>query len=309
MTLTRGSRFLLFASTAVLAVGSLAGNLKGLPAGAPPQQSETTMQDCAACHEDLVKAFAKNTHDVLEKSPRYKLANPCESCHGPGKAHIEGGGDKTKIISFKGKAVKSYNQQCLACHRQDHEVTGFTASTHAKQGLDCADCHSVHKAAVLTPSLKDRASNLCMSCHTLQKAQFSKPFHHRVKENAMECTDCHQPHSGIDRHQLRPSFAGEEACFKCHTEKQGPFVFEHPAIRLRGCEGCHEPHGSNNTKMLVRSTITAVCLECHATNPVTKGVFTSLPPSFHNLNSPTFQNCTTCHVMIHGSNFDRLFFK
>jgi hypothetical protein len=34
-----------------------------------------------------------------------------------------------------------------------------------------------------------------------------------------------------------------------------------------------------------------------------------MPPSFHNLNSPTYRNCTTCHVMIHGSNFDRLFLK
>jgi predicted CXXCH cytochrome family protein len=86
-------------------------------------------------------------------------------------------------------------------------------------------------------------------------------------------------------------------------------VFEHPAIRLRGCQGCHEPHGSNNPKMLVRSTMAALCLECHARNPVTRSVLTAQPPSFHNLNSPTYQNCTTCHVMIHGSNFDGLFFK
>ena len=309
MTLTRAFRFALMSSVAALVIGALAGNLKGLPAGAAPQQSETTVQDCGACHEDLVNAFAKNVHDILEKSPLYKLPNPCESCHGPGKAHIDGGGDKSKIIGFKGKALRSYNQQCLACHRKDHKVTGFDASTHAKQGLNCADCHNIHKPAALTRSLKDRPSNLCMACHTLQKAQFSKPFHHRIKENAMECTDCHQPHSGLDRRQLSSSFSGDEVCFKCHSEKQGPFVFEHPAIRLRGCQGCHEPHGSNNSKMLVRSTMTALCLECHARNPVTRSVLTAQPPSFHNLNSPAYQNCTTCHVMIHGSNFDRLFFK
>ena len=156
MTLTRGSKFLLV--SAALVIGALAGNPNGLLAGAPPQQSETTMQDCAACHEDLVKAFARNTHDVLEKSSRYKLPNACESCHGPGKAHIDGGGDKTKLIGFKGKAFKDYNQQCLTCHKQDHEVTGFGASKHGKQGLDCADCHSIHKAAALTPALSAAAT-------------------------------------------------------------------------------------------------------------------------------------------------------
>ena len=307
MTLTRGYKVLLV--SAAFVIGALACNPFGLLAGAPPQQSGTTMQDCAACHEDVVKAFAKNTHDVLEKSAKYKLANPCESCHGPGKDHIDGGGDKAKIIGFKGKESKTYNQQCLACHKGDHEVTAFGASTHGKRGLDCADCHSGHKAAPMTQMLKERTSNLCLTCHTQQKTDFAKPFHHRVKEGTIDCTDCHQPHSGIDRRQLRSSNAGQEICFKCHTEKQGPFVFDHPAINIRGCQGCHEPHGSNNPKMLVRTTMTALCLECHSRTLSTKSVLNGQPPSFHNVNTPTYQNCTTCHVMIHGSNFDRLFFK
>ncbi len=309
MTLTRSTKFLLVSFVAAIAIWALAGNPKGLLAGAQPQKAETTMQDCAACHEEVVKAFAKTPHDALEKSTQLKIENPCESCHGPGKAHIDGGGDKTKVIGFKGSASKTYSQQCLACHRKDHEVTGYSASMHAKQSVDCADCHSVHNPARLTRSLKARTSDLCMSCHTQQKSQFSKPFHHKVKEKAMECTDCHQPHSGIEARQMRTSLTGEEVCVRCHTEKQGPFVFEHPAINLRGCQGCHEPHGSNNTKMLVRATVTSLCLECHSRTPVSKSVLGGQPPSIHNLNSPTYRNCTTCHVMIHGSNFDRLFFK
>ncbi len=309
MTLMRGFKFSVVSFAAALLVAVLAGNLKGLPAAPQAQQSGTSMQDCAACHEDLVKAFSTNPHDILEKSPQFKISNPCESCHGPGKAHIDGGGDKTKIITFKGKEGATFNKQCLSCHRKDHEVTGFAGSMHSKQGLNCADCHSAHKAAPMTRLLKQRASDVCMSCHTAQKAEFSKPFHHRVQEKAMECTDCHQPHGGLTVRQLRTSLAGQEVCFKCHTEKQGPFMFEHPAIRLRGCVGCHEPHGSNNTKQLVRSNIVPLCLECHAQSLTTSAVFTSQPPSFHNLNSPTYQNCTTCHVMIHGSNFSQFFFR
>jgi DmsE family decaheme c-type cytochrome len=308
MKLTRGSKFLLLFS-AVLVIGALAGNLKGLPAGAPAQQAQTTMQDCAACHDEIAKAFLKNPHEALEKSPAYKVANPCESCHGPGRAHIDAGGDKTKIRTFKGKAYQEYNQWCLDCHKKSQHVNGFATSQHGKQGLTCIDCHNIHKAAPLTHLLKDRETIVCMSCHTQQKTDFSKPFHHRVREGGMECDDCHQPHSGIDPRQVKYSFQGQEICFKCHIEKQGPFVFEHLAIRLRGCQGCHEPHGSNNAKMLIRSTITALCLECHSLNPVSTGVFTSVPPSFHNLNSPTFRNCTTCHVMIHGSNSSQFFFR
>jgi nitrate reductase cytochrome c-type subunit len=45
-----------------------------------------------------------------------------------------------------------------------------------------------------------------------------------------------------------------------------------------------------------------VCIECHS--PITGGTLGSQPPSFHNLTSPRYQNCTTCHVAIHGSNRD-----
>jgi DmsE family decaheme c-type cytochrome len=120
----------------------------------------------------------------------------------------------------------------------------------------------------------------------------------------MDCDDCHNPHSGLDWHQTRPSFSGEEICYKCHIEIKGPFVFEHAAVRLRGCKGCHEPHGSNNPKMLVRSTMASLCLECHALSRISTNIFTSEPPAFHNLNSPTYRNCTVCHVKIHGSNSD-----
>jgi hypothetical protein len=34
-----------------------------------------------------------------------------------------------------------------------------------------------------------------------------------------------------------------------------------------------------------------------------------VPPSFHDLRSPVFQNCTVCHQKIHGSHVDRNLLK
>ena len=53
------------------------------------------------------------------------------------------------------------------------------------------------------------------------------------------------------------------ACIKCHVDKRGPFVFEHPPVRVEGCETCHNPHGSMNAKLLRRPVVFTVCLECH----------------------------------------------
>ncbi len=98
----------------------------------------------------------------------------------------------------------------------------------------------------------------------------------------------------------------EEACIKCHQDKRGPFVFEHAAIRVDGCESCHNPHGSMNSKLLRRPVVFTMCLECHNG----KGTFgrsaagVPLQSSAHNMLDPRFQNCTNCHVRIHGSNAD-----
>jgi len=87
-------------------------------------------------------------------------------------------------------------------------------------------------------------------------------------------------------------------CVSCHEDKQGPFIYEHPATRVGGCVACHQPHGSANPKMLRRPLVHLQCLECHADTP-----------SFHNIAEPVYQHCTVCHVRIHGSQLSRFFFE
>ncbi len=309
MTLPRALRFLLLTSVAATLGGILAGRLPAQnppQKGAAPKAGSINNEDCAVCHEDLVKAFDRNPHALLEKSPRFSFKNSCESCHGPGEAHASNGGDVTKIITFKGTAKKQYNQMCLSCHSKDEEVAGYRGSRHSKSDLACSDCHRIHTGAPMTRLLKEPITPLCMDCHVQTRSQFSKPFHHRVKEGSMSCIDCHQPHGGLDRHQTRLTSFGEEPCLHCHTEKEGPFVFDHAPLKIRNCQACHEPHGSNNTKMLVRSTVRFLCLECHSQS---QNVLSVQPPSFHDVRSPRYQNCTTCHTKIHGSNASPIFLR
>jgi DmsE family decaheme c-type cytochrome len=102
--------------------------------------------------------------------------------------------------------------------------------------------------------------------------------------------------------------ANEPGCLNCHGDKRGPFTFEHPVVRFEGCGACHEPHGSVNPRMLTRPVVLQVCLECHANLPAavaTRKAAGVVPPSFHDLRSPRFQNCTVCHQKVHGSYVDR----
>ena len=52
---------------------------------------------CITCHAEIGKNFANNPHSKLALKHSGKGIT-CESCHGPGQAHVEGGGDITKIF-------------------------------------------------------------------------------------------------------------------------------------------------------------------------------------------------------------------
>jgi DmsE family decaheme c-type cytochrome len=118
---------------------------------------------------------------------------------------------------------------------------------------------------------------------------------------------CHNPHGGQGEQSLKVDRSGEVVCVSCHAEKRGPFVFPHVTDVSGTCLSCHEPHGSTNPMALKRARVDQLCLECHSVfDGSTLG---SQPPSFHDLRSPRYQNCTTCHVTVHGSNTSPLLLK
>jgi len=267
-------------------------------------------ETCMACHEDIYKAFAKSPHHPVDvDAKRGWQGRACESCHGPGQKHAESG-DPTLIRDPANLAAAAADKICLTCHLNQPTQIGRLESSHAHNQVSCTACHKVHGSEPLVARKTEATNKLCASCHLNEWAQFQRPFHHKLPEGDMTCVDCHNPHGSI-RPVMQQSFAGNEpGCFKCHGDKRGPFTFEHAPVRFEGCQACHEPHGSANARMLTRANVRFVCLECHANLPSAPvKVMGVVPPSFHDLNLPLFQNCTVCHQKIHGSHVDRNLLK
>jgi len=262
---------------------------------------------CKTCHEEIYNNWAKTPH---WKTTLNKLGGPakqgCEGCHGPGKAHVEGGGDITKIFTFKNASTHEIDQRCLSCHAGGTEHMHTINSVHAQNNVSCLSCHSPHHAETKEFLLVKSQPELCYGCHLQQRAQFDMPFRHRVNDGLIECSDCHNPHGTFGPKQVRRSAMQDAVCFKCHTEKEGPFVFEHEPVKIEGCSSCHIPHGGANPHMLRVSNVNLLCLQCH-TN-VASQMGAPGTPSFHSQET-FFKSCTLCHVQIHGSNFDATFFK
>jgi len=266
---------------------------------------------CAACHDEISKAFDKNPHHVVDTDKHLGHAGfACEACHGPGAKHTDS--LSASDIRNPGKLTPDeQNKLCLSCHRNESTPVGRISGGHPEGGPGCVGCHSIH-GTDHRPLVVHRApevNKMCSACHQAEWADFQQPHRHRLPEGAMSCVDCHNPHGSRGNEMMRTAFANEPGCFRCHGAMRGPFTYEHAPVRLEGCTDCHEAHGSENPRMLTRHEVRFVCLECHAnlvTNPAPSGHQTlgGVPPAFHDLRNPRYQNCTVCHVKVHGSYVD-----
>ena len=267
------------------------------PAGAPAKEAASSnfvgAETCAGCHEEVSKKFESNPH-TKAATMHGDVKLTCENCHGAGKEHVDGGGDKSKIFNPSKASAADVNKKCLECHAGKH--ANFARSAHAENNVSCVSCHDVHNSKEES-LLKAPQAKLCFQCHTDVKSAFSMPFHHKVNEGVVQCSDCHDPHGTFGKANLKSTAAQTQVCTKCHSEMAGPFVYEHAPIKAEGCTACHTPHGSANARLLKRPSVNLVCVECHSPSPN----FTAGSDN-HNQNSASINTCTICHSAIHGSN-------
>lgn len=283
-----------FTFLVMIGAGSASGHLI---ASDEASSFEKNTSACTPCHEDVVAAFMKKPHAVIDfkgwTAKDYKSS--CSSCHGDASKHLENEGGKDNIFTFSSedKPIKKI-KKCLACHQKDS--ARFFGSPHGKASMDCTECHSIHGKMVYRPLLKASPSKSCIKCHEDVFAKFMLNERHRLMEGILGCTSCHNPHEP----SLGERLAGfkHQACLKCHVDKGGPYLYEHAAGMIEGCSACHEVHGSPNRHMLHQQSTGDLCFSCHVG-----------APSWH-AGFKTFDtNCSVCHSTIHGSNLSKLFLK
>jgi len=270
------------------------------------------MDTCVTCHEEQGKTFSHTQMGRAFAKPRTELEKRgCEACHGPGKAHVEAGGGKDTIpVRFtkdSRNTVEEQNWTCLQCHSRGNRMF-WRGSPHESRAIACVDCHQGHQHAegmrlssdtrfnqplTTNTGIKKQQPELCLQCHQMRRAQLQRSSHMPYREGKVTCTSCHNPHGSPNPSQLNQATVNEN-CLSCHTERRGPFLWEHPPV-MENCANCHEPHGSNNPQLL-KVRMPRVCDSCH----VTSRHPTQPQPlqSIKNFN----RGCTNCHSFIHGSN-------
>jgi predicted CXXCH cytochrome family protein len=158
-------------------------------ASVPP--AAFSVEECRACHEKQVTGMGGTPHSRLDLK--------CASCHGDPTEHVKGAlekGEPGPIISIKKMKADEVNQKCLTCHDKARQAN-WGGGVHERRGLSCVSCHSVHDFHSTKAQLKTaRDSETCFTCHTQIRAKGMRVSHHPVREGALGCASCHDPHDG-----------------------------------------------------------------------------------------------------------------
>ncbi|HSL71402.1 MAG TPA: multiheme c-type cytochrome [Longimicrobiales bacterium] len=189
---------------------------------------QATCEGCHTVNEMGNPDETANAGYTATKVARY-LDVQCESCHGPGRTHVENPGD-TNIPLASIAATVDANGGCGECH------TGF----HHPFVEEWAQ--SGHGQVLAYPAGKSE----CQGCHTGQGAllAFNVRSDYIEKGSAthqpITCAVCHDPHNAEFAGQLRYSIdvpdEEQNLCMRCHHKRGEP----DPTGPQRGA---HSPEG------------------------------------------------------------------
>ena len=121
-------------------------------------------EECATCHEEIVRDFRTATHARLQ-TKKTEIVNKsggkgseakgtttkevkdmgCESCHGPGSLHVKAGGGAGTIVN-----PRKSPETCFQCHLEVRAAFALPHHHPVLEGkMSCADCHEVHKGIAI----------------------------------------------------------------------------------------------------------------------------------------------------------------
>jgi predicted CXXCH cytochrome family protein len=290
---------------------------------------------CFGCHD--AEPFRR------EFSHGPAAAGACTSCHNP---HVS---NERALLKKPARAA------CLECHADFASQLQTAQVVHEPvKKSPCTDCHDPH-AEANRYVLKQKMPDLCSSCHSKISDKMAKvKVRHAPMDDAGSCGNCHSSHFSQDRGLLPAN--EKTVCLNCHgtdnlgkpplknirtqlLEKAAPRAgrvkkqdqeqkekqYLHGPLQEGRCAGCHDPHGSDNFRILTgpypadfytpfQEGAYDFCLQCHD-KYLLRFKDTSLYTSFRNGNRNLHfvhvndkrkgRTCRICHEP-HASNGQKL---
>ena len=196
---------------------SLYGEATGLTPGQREMVSQEDVQQFGASQDPLTARACVGCHtthfEIVNHDLRNLIANvECESCHGPGRDHVE-----------------SMRQD--RPDRLIHSLVATDRKSSLEQIRSCGRCHRLPED-LLPEKLRPENWKLVryQSVGMLMSDCFTK------SQGAFACSTCHEPHESSRTH----SAASQQACLKCHAP-EAKDVATCPITKTDNCLDCHMP--------------------------------------------------------------------
>ncbi len=285
-----------------------AGNRKML-------KGETGPQLCTECHKDAMTG--RHLHKPVGEN--------CTTCHTP---HA---GQHARLLTAEPK------QLCVSCHEQVGKEAAGSKYPH-EPASDCLQCHAPH-AANEARILKQPAKDLCVSCHAeVGRLADSAAHKHAAVSDAKACLNCHTAHGSEHAKQLAADPVA--SCLACHAKPvvtKGRTIAGVPELAIDAnhrhgpivngrCVDCHDVHGGDKERLLVKPYATAfyqefredsvgLCLSCHDAALIAAEEVRDEGTAFRNgarnlhfvhvMKGDQGRSCRSCHTP-HASRFGEL---
>jgi predicted CXXCH cytochrome family protein len=230
---------------ALVLVLALAAGAAG--AASTPRRPAGPGDDCLSCHGALI-ADKKVVHPPVKRGL-------CLGCHAPAS-------EKEHIFGWQADG----KQMCRQCHapRDLQKVL----HPPVVEGL-CLYCHDPH-ASNNHVRLRLTVFDTCTQCHPSKRIQnaVSATRHGALdpQRNPLVCVACHDPHESDYEKRLK-QWPPMNVCLTCHDKVvegwDRPLLnmkewldanpdneMRHGPVREGMCNRCHEPHGTNEFRML-----------------------------------------------------------
>ncbi|MEE9179758.1 MAG: multiheme c-type cytochrome [Vicinamibacteria bacterium] len=147
-------------------------------------------QMCVRCHEDVQHALTAVPHGSGEA--KEIVENGCQSCHGPGRSHVQSPDNTNLQPSVERMEFDQQNQLCSGCHG---DMPAFDR-THEVAKISCSSCHVLHERQPDMGVMRWQPN--CLSCHTGSQA-FDELHEYDLTTMAtgeVSCRSCHQQAHG-----------------------------------------------------------------------------------------------------------------
>jgi len=239
----------------------------------------------------------------------------CEACHGPGRDHITGKGDPSKITMNASADV------CGQCHNSGYKMSDNRWIVGYKPNMKLADVPGIIMPAIdpaKTPNLghhktygewlvsghgpkavtdlktNDHATGACLACHTQEGYEANEDgktiaLEKATEYNAISCVTCHRPHS------LSKAIDEKTMCVQCHngsipegTSVKPGATPHHPMKEM--FEGWGAAGGITSTGNFHKDV---ACQECHMPN--NNHLMKPISPIDPALAANSADSCTACH--------------